>query len=118
MAFLEIKHHLDGRTETWECEAVDVSPDRAVVRFVLPARIGRWPKGTTTYGFFWRRRDYNLYRFVGKVGDTLGHRFDVVTDVRIEDDSVEYLDLVVDVVVDPLGEVNKDIVREAARLTS
>ena len=118
MAFREIKHHLDGRTETWGCEALGVTGDRAVVTFVLPARIGPWPKGSTTYGFFWTRRDYNLYRFVSKDGETLGHRFDVVTDVRIDDDSVEYLDLVVDVVVDPLGEVtveDEDEAKQAAK---
>jgi predicted RNA-binding protein associated with RNAse of E/G family len=85
------------------------------VRFVLPEPIQDIPAGTATLGFFWRDRTYNLYRFVAP---DLGYRFDVVTEVRIEPDRIEYLDLLLDVRVLPDGSVrveDEDEVVEAAR---
>jgi protein associated with RNAse G/E len=102
LAFLEIKHHLDGRRDEWPCEALSVTETLAVVRFVLPEPIRDVPAGAVTVGFFWRDRSYNLYVFRSP---NLGYRFDVVTDVRIRPDRVQYLDLLLDVRVLPDGTV-------------
>ncbi len=112
---MEVKRHLDGRVEEFDCEAVDVSDDRAVVRFRMPKAVSDIPRGTITLGFFWRNRNYNLYRFLSRDGELLGHRLDVVADVRIEPDRVEYLDLLVDVLVSPTGEVHVEDEDEAKR---
>jgi len=111
----EIKRHLDGRVETFDCEPIDVSEDRAVVSFRLPTRVGEFPRGTETLGFFWRNRSYNLYRFLSRDGALLGHRLDVVANVVIEPDRIEYLDLIVDVIVSPTGEVTVEDEDEAKR---
>jgi hypothetical protein len=114
----EVKRHVDGRVEEFDCEAVDITEDRAVVTFSMPTAVGDIPKGTTTLGFFWRNRDYNLYRFQGPDGDLLGHRLDVLADVVIEPDRVEYLDLIVDVLVSPTGDVtveDEDEAKDAAK---
>ena len=58
-----------------------------------------------TLAFFWRWRNYNLYRFHSPQGDALGHRFDVVSEVRIAPDRVRYLDLLLDVLVGADGTV-------------
>jgi uncharacterized protein DUF402 len=96
---LEVKRHLDGREEVFECERVLVTPNQAVVRFQIPVAVGAVPPGTLTLGFFWRWRNYNLYRFVSPDSEVLGHRFDVVSEVRIAPDRVKYLDLLLDVLV-------------------
>lgn len=70
-----------------------------------------------TFGFFWRDRTYDLYRMMSADGRLLRHRFDVVTDVRIGPGRIEYLDLLLDVLVDPGGEPrveDEDEVEEAA----
>ncbi|MDP9341326.1 MAG: DUF402 domain-containing protein [Actinomycetota bacterium] len=113
----EVKRHLDGRVQTFDCEPVHVAEDRAVVRFQLPTRVGDWPRGTMTLGFFWENRSYNLYRFLSPDGDLLGHRLDVVAEVSVEPDRIEYLDLIVDVVVSATGDVHvedEDEAKEAA----
>ena len=118
MAFTEVKRRLDRTEQRFRCEALHVTEDLAVVSFKLPARVGDIPKGTTTLGWFWRRRSYNLYRFLDKDGEVLLHRFDVLDEVEIDDDAVSYLDLIVDVVVSPTGEVtieDEDELRSAAR---
>jgi hypothetical protein len=109
----EVKRHVDGRVEEFDCEPVVVADDHAVVKFRMPTPVGDIPKGTTTLGFFWRNRDYNLYRFLSRDGDLLGHRLDVVAEVSIEPDRVEYLDLVVDVLVSPTGDVHVEDEDEA-----
>jgi hypothetical protein len=113
--FVEVKHHLDGHRDEWPCQALSVAEDLAVVRFVLPEPIRDVPAGAMTEGFFWRERSHNLYVFRSP---DLGYRFDVVTDVRIQPDRVEYLDLLLDVRVLPDGTVrveDEDEVEEAAR---
>jgi Protein of unknown function (DUF402) len=112
---LEVKRHLDGRTEVFECERVLVTPNQAVVRFQIPVDVGAVPAGTLTLGFFWRWRNYNLYRFVSPESDVLGHRFDVVSDVRIAPDRVKYLDLLLDVLVAADGAVTIEDEEDVAR---
>ena len=111
----EVKRHVDGRVETFDCEPVHMEEDRAVVRFRLPVRVGDWPRGTETVGFFWENRSYNLYRFLSPEGDLLGHRFDVVNDVQIAEDRIDYMDLFVDVLVSPTDDVHVEDEDEAKK---
>src|SRR3954468_6089446 len=116
--FTEIKWRLDGSEERFECTPARVTEDVAIVEFRIPVAVGDVPKGSNTIGWFWRRRPYNLYRFVRKDGTPLLHRFDVVDEVRIDDDRVEYLDLIVDVLVSPTGEIaieDEDELQRAAK---
>jgi hypothetical protein len=115
---LEVKRHLDGREEVWECERVAVTPNEAVIRFQIPVDVPVAPAGTLTWGFFWRWRNYNIYRFVSPQGDVLGHRFDVISDVRIAPDRVRYLDLLLDVLVAPDGTVTVEDEEDVARALS
>lgn len=54
------------------------------------------PPGSVSYGWFWARRPYNLYRMFGPEGALLCHRFDAVADVRLLEGAVEYRDLILD----------------------
>ena len=107
MEVTEVKRHLDGRVERFACRLVLRRPHLAVLLFehkqerrtsgfVLPA-------GSRTFGFFWRRRPYLLYRFIGPDGRLIAHRFDVVEDVRLGEGGVSYTDLLLDVWVDASG---------------
>jgi hypothetical protein len=116
--FVEVKRRLDGSSEEFDCPLVHRAERVVVVSFKLPAAVGDVPKGTTTLGWFWTRRPYDLYRFIAKDGEVLRHRFDVVDDVVIAEDRVEYLDLIVDVVVSPTGEItieDEDELQRAAK---
>ena len=116
--FIEVKRRLDGSVKEFDCELVHRTESVVIVSFRLPAAVGDVPKGSTTIGWFWARRPYNLYRFAAGDGDVLRHRFDVVDEVRIGEDRVEYLDLIVDVLVSPTGEVtieDEDELKAAAK---
>src|SRR3990170_2051230 len=122
MEITEVKRHLDGRVERFACRLVLRRPHLAVLRFdhkeARPAGGLRLPAGSRTFGFFWRRRPYVLYRIVGPDGGLIAHRFDVVEDVRLGETEVSYTDLLLDLWVDANGTAqieDEDEVEEHAR---
>ena len=119
---LEIKRFPQGREETYRCRALQMSPRLAVLLFPHPGerRAGGFifPAGSRTYGFFWARRHYLLYALHAPDGGLIAHRFDVVDDVRLGPDRVEYLDLALDVWVEPSGRAWTEDEDEVAELAS
>jgi hypothetical protein len=103
----ETKRALDGRRQTFVCEAIAAGPRPAIVRFVHAAARDaggfHFPLGSCTYGFFWTGRHYNLYRFTGPDGGVIAYRFDVVDGVRITPARIAYTDLLLDVWLAPGG---------------
>ena len=119
---VEIKHFLHGGEEMYRCLALEVSPRLAVLLFPHPGerRAGGFlfPAGSRTYGFFWARRHYLLYVLHGPDGGLIAHRFDVVDEVRLRPGRVEYLDLALDVWVDPSGRAWTEDEDEVVELAS
>lgn len=122
MLITEIKRHLDGRVERFACRLLVRRPHLAVVRFdhQEERRAGgyRFPAGSRSYGFLWRRRPYQLYRMTGPDGRLIAHRFDVVEAVRLDEAEVSYTDLLLDVWADPDGSLqveDEDEVKEYTR---
>ena len=122
MQVTEVKRHLDGRVERFDCRLIARWPHLAVLRFDHRAELRAggflFPAGSRSYGFFWRRRPYQLYRMVGPDGRLIAHRFDVVEGVRLDEDEVSYTDLLLDLWVDPQGgprAEDEDEVAEYAR---
>ncbi|MEX1253637.1 MAG: DUF402 domain-containing protein [Dehalococcoidia bacterium] len=122
MEVIEVKRHLDGRVERFACRLVARERRVAVLRFDHQRRrtAGGFelPAGGRTYAFLWPRRSYVLYRILGPDGALILHRFDVVEGVRLGDGEVSYLDLLLDVLVDPAGRVrveDEDHVADFAR---
>jgi hypothetical protein len=119
---VEIKRFLRGGQEAYRCLALDVSPRLAVLLFPHPGerRAGGFlfPAGSRTYGFFWTRRHYLLYVLHGPDGGLIAHRFDVVDEVRLRPGRVEYLDLALDVWVDPSGRAWTEDEEEVVELAS
>lgn len=119
---LEVKRFPEGRQETYRCQALHTSPRLAVVLFIHPGerRAGGFlfPAGSRTYGFFWARRHYSLYVLRRPNGGLIAHRFDVIDEVRLRPGRVEYLDLALDVWVDPSGNAWTEDEDEVAELAS
>lgn len=118
----EVKRHLYGRVERFDCALVLRRPNLIVVRYdhARGRRAGgvRIPAGSRTFGFFWRRRPYVLYRIERPDRSLIAHRFDVVEDVRFSEGEVSYLDVLLDVWVMPDGTArveDEDEVAAAAR---
>jgi hypothetical protein len=119
---VEIKRFLRGGQEAYRCLALDVSPRSAILLFPHPGerRAGGFlfPAGSRTYGFFWARRHYLLYVLHAPDGGLIAHRFDVVDEVRLRPGRVEYLDLALDIWVDPSGRAWTEDEEEVVELVS
>jgi len=120
--FRERKRKLDGTVHEYETELVHRDGRVVIVRFHMtrgggPPRLPvEVPAGSVSYGYFWARRPYNLYRWLDPQGKVIAHRFDAVADVRFGDDSLDYRDLVLDWWVlpdDTLLEEDRDELEEA-----
>ncbi len=102
---LEVKRTLEGSVEAFPCQAVEATPQRAVLLYTVPRarRIADLdlPAGTVTVAYYWADRPYNVYHWVSPAGDTLGWYFNVSGPVRISERQVEWQDLEVDVLVTP-----------------
>lgn len=107
--FVERKVKADGRVKEYRCSLLALTPWLAVARFPLPLGGAPYgtpiaiPPGSSSDGYFWRRRPYVVYRFRGPDGTLLGHRIDAVADVRLRADAVEYRDLCLDWWLDGRG---------------
>jgi len=100
--FRERKRKLDGSVREYETELVHRDGRVAIVRFVM-TRGGGPPRppvevqpGSVSFGYFWARRPYNLYRMIDPEGKLIVHRFDAVADVKITAEGVDYRDLILD----------------------
>ena len=113
-AFVEIKHRVRGADKVFEVQPVLRAPGFIVVRFVSdrPLKVDGHPieSGSVTLGYFWSDRTYNVYRVAGPGGALVAHRFDILRDVSIAEDRIEWTDLLVDAWVWPDGRVEwKDL---------
>ena len=109
----EIKRHLDGREERFECELVSMELGEAVIRYVWhrdqPFRDGPiyLPAGDTiTWAFYWEGRHFLVYKFMAADGKLFGHRFDICEKVKIRPDTISWTDLMLDLWVDPRNKIH------------
>jgi predicted RNA-binding protein associated with RNAse of E/G family len=107
---IERKRRLDGSVVEYECEPIVIDPGkRAVLRYVIDRTLQLEGSdlvlrpGMVTIGHFWVDRPYTVYHWLD-AQRSLAYYFSVATDVRIDENVVEYSDLVVDVLVKPSGE--------------
>ncbi len=115
MRVVEVKRHVDGRVERFDCRLVVRLPHLAVLRFDHGEEGRFLPIGGRSFGFFWRRRAYVLYRIERSNGRVVAHRFDVVEGVQLDDAEVSYTDLLLDVRVDARGILRVEDEEEVAQ---
>lgn len=119
---IEIKRHLDGRSETFTCDALAISSRLMLVVFhhQLARTAGGFliPAGSRTYGFFWPGRTYNVYRFTTPDGAAIAYRFDVVDGVQVRAGQVAFLDLLLDIWLPPGGPPRVEDEEEVAAATT
>jgi predicted RNA-binding protein associated with RNAse of E/G family len=102
VAITERKIGADGSVREYHCQLAASRRGLTVIRFDMPQGASVFgapvdiPPGSVSYGWFWARKPYSLYRMFGPDGALLAHRFDAVASVRLGDDAVEYRDLVLD----------------------
>ena len=102
MKVTEIKRWLDGRQERFVCEALRITDQVAVLRFLVPPESNyvvhdaAISPGSATLAVFWEGANYLVYKMIDSSGALIGYRFDVCKDVDITLDKVKWTDLVLD----------------------
>jgi len=96
----EVKTTLRGERREFACVLLDRSPSHVVVFYPVRARrrVGELalPRGTGSFGYFWRDRPYNVYHWVTPDGRTLGFYVNLADQVEFRAGEVRWRDLAVD----------------------
>lgn len=107
MNFEETKRHLDKPTQIFTCELVQRGENWVVLKYVSDRS---WqisdvvlPAGTCTLAYYQIGADCVVWKMIAPDGQLLGHLFHICSDLAIESQRVEYLDLLLDVWVDLNG---------------
>lgn len=102
-----MKITLAGERQEFPCLLLDRSESHAVVFYPIGTRrrVGTLvlPKGTESYGYFWRDRPYNVYHWVAPNGRTLGFYVNLSDEVVLRRAEVRWRDLALDLLFSPDG---------------
>ena len=105
--YLELKRHLDKPDAVYSCQLVRRGDDYVILRYVSDhsQRVGdvEIAPGTITYALYRAGRGYVTWRMVAPDGRLKGHLFHICKDIQIGKDQVAYLDLMLDLWIDPSG---------------
>lgn len=104
---VEIKTTLAGVEKRFDCRWLGGDARHAVVLWIAPSAMHvhgiDLPAGTISFGHFWADRHYNVYHWVDGAGGTLGFYFNLADRTRISETTLEWRDLVLDVIATPAG---------------
>ena len=107
MTITEIKHTLGGERKTFDCELLQRSPGEAVIVYRMPRDVELEDillrSGTLSLGYFWEERPYNAYHWIDENLDSVALYFNISDRTRIGEQSIEWRDLAVDILVSPDG---------------
>ncbi len=106
---MEVKRHLNKPDESYPCDLLVRGAGYVVLRYVSD-RSGRVGEvdievGSTTFAYYRTGVGYVLWKMCGADGRLKGHLFHICRDLRVGDERVEYLDLLLDLWFDPEGGV-------------
>ena len=105
----EIKRHLNKPVEKYECDFVREEPGHIVLRYVsdrtfASKRLGiTFPPHCITIAFYWETRPYVFWGIYSPDTELLGYLVHICRDVTISNDSVDYLDMLLDIWFFPDG---------------
>jgi protein associated with RNAse G/E len=104
---LEIKRHLNKPDEHYLCDLLLLGKDDMVLKYVSdkPARLGDavFEPGSVTYAYYRTGSGFALWKMYGSNGQLRGYLFHICRDLRVSQDRVEYLDLLLDIWISPEG---------------
>jgi hypothetical protein len=104
---LEIKETLAGVRQTFTGRAPPRRAGEVVALFVLPAARDvdgvTLPAGTVTFGYFWADRPYNVYHWMLPTGATIAFYVNLVDRTIIDETTLAFRDLAVDVLLPAHG---------------
>jgi hypothetical protein len=119
--FLEIKRHLNKPDERYDCELIRKEPDHVVLKYISDrvfesAKLRlKFPPGCVTLAEYWRSRPYAFWTILSPAGELIGYLVHICRGLKIFEDSLDYLDMLLDVWFYPDGRhvvLDKDEVKQ------
>jgi uncharacterized protein len=105
--FTEYKRTYFGETKVFECHLAERKANEIVIIYEISAPVRfvglSFLPRSRSYGYFWTERNYNVYHWIGLDDRTIVFYFNISKDTKILKNSVEWQDLVVDIVAFPDG---------------
>ena len=121
MKILEIKRHLNKPDESYVCDLLKRGNDYIILTYVSDrsGQVGSVTidAGSTTYAYYRNGKGYVVWKMVTPDRTLNGYLFHICRDLRVGEDKVEYLDLLLDVWIDAEGQLkilDRDEVEECA----
>ena len=109
MKILEIKRHLNKPDESYVCDLLKRGSDYIILRYVSDrsGQVGSVTieAGSTTYAYYRNGMGYVVWKMVTPDKTLNGYLFHICRDLRVGEDEVEYLDLLLDVWIDAEGQL-------------
>jgi predicted RNA-binding protein associated with RNAse of E/G family len=107
MQILELKRNLNKPDETYRCDLLKRGHDYIIVKYVSDrsGRVGSvvFDAGSTTYAYYRVGMEYVIWKMLDSGGRLKGYLFHICRDLQLDDEKIEYLDLLLDVWIDPEG---------------
>lgn len=110
-AITVISRKFDGSlSRSWVCRLVSVIDNSIELegefdRSVEHAHLGPISRGTVSHEFFWLDRLYNVFRFHEPDGKLRNYYCNITMLPKLDDDILEYVDLDIDLILWPDGEI-------------
>jgi protein associated with RNAse G/E len=121
MKILETKRHLNKPDESYLCDLLKRNRDWIIVKYVSewPGKVGAvtFDTGSTTFAYYRTGMGYVIWKMLTPGGRLEGYLFHICQDLHVEEDKVHYLDLLLDVWIDPAGRItilDRDEVEDCA----
>jgi predicted RNA-binding protein associated with RNAse of E/G family len=109
MKILEMKRHLNKPDESYPCDLLKRGSDYVILKYVSkqPGRVGsvNFKAGSTTFAYYKTGMGYVIWKMLNPGKILKGYLFHICRDQQVQEDRVEYLDLLLDVWIDPAGQV-------------
>ncbi len=109
MDFLEIKRHLNKPDEQYRCRLVRREPGHVILKYVSDRPFASeelgisFPPGCITIALYRQERPYVFWAIHSPAGERLGYLVHISKDMRISQNAVEYVDMLLDIWFFPDG---------------
>ena len=122
MKILEIKRHINKADQSYLCDLLKRGDDYILIKYVneRPGTVGSvfFDSGSTTYAYYRDGEGYVVWKMINPHNVLEGYLFHICCDLQVREDRVAYLDLLLDIWIDPVGQLkilDRDEVQECVQ---
>ena len=122
MKILEIKRHINKADQSYLCDLLKRGDDYILIKYVneRPGSVGSvfFDTGSTTYAYYRDGEGYVVWKMMNPHNVLEGYLFHICCDLQVREDRVAYLDLLLDIWIDPGGQLkilDRDEVQECVQ---